>query len=82
MKFLKVMLKLGLLGFVLGVVAVVAIYIYVRPELPSVQELRDVRWQTPMQVYSADGELISQFGEMRRIPLRIDEIPQPMIDAF
>src|SRR5690554_6934063 len=35
-----------------------------------------------MQVYSADGELIAQFGEIRRIPLKLEEIPQPLINAF
>lgn len=82
MKVLKWILKLGLLGFGLGVIAIVALYFYVKPELPSVAELRDVQWQTPMQVYSADGELISQFGEMRRIPLTIDAIPQQLKNAF
>ncbi|RWU09388.1 penicillin-binding protein 1A [Pseudidiomarina gelatinasegens] len=35
-----------------------------------------------MQVYSSDGELIAQFGEIRRIPLQLEEIPQPLINAF
>jgi penicillin-binding protein 1A len=30
--------------------------------------LKDVRFQIPMQVYSADGELMAQYGEKRRIP--------------
>ena len=32
-------------------------------------------------VFSEDGELISQFGEKRRIPLKIDEIPPLLIKA-
>ncbi len=50
---------------------------------PDVATLRGVRLQIPMQVYSADGELIAQYGEKRRIPLRSDQIPPPeMINAF
>ena len=39
-----------------------------QPQLPDVATLKDVRLQIPMQVYSADGELIAQYGEKRRIP--------------
>lgn len=46
------------------------------------QVLKDVQLQTPMQVFTKDGLLINQFGEKRRIPVTINEIPQPLIDAF
>lgn len=67
-------------GFI-GLCAVIGLYFYVKPELPSVETLRDVEFQTPMHVYSADGKLISQFGEQRRIPVTYDELPQHLIDA-
>nr|WP_231609368.1 PBP1A family penicillin-binding protein [Pseudoalteromonas sp. SWXJ133] len=35
-----------------------------------------------MQVFTKDGLLINQFGEKRRIPVTIDEIPQMLINAF
>ncbi|WKE67517.1 PBP1A family penicillin-binding protein [Gallaecimonas kandeliae] len=66
----------------LGVASVVGMYYYVKPELPSVAVLKDVRLQTPMRVYSADGELISQFGEKRRIPLAIKDMPPQLVQAF
>ena len=52
-----------------------------RSSLPSVEALRDLQWQTPMQIFSADGELISQFGEKKRIPLTLSDMPQQLIDA-
>lgn len=81
-RFLKYLILTLVVLTVLGVGAVAGLYWYVKDELPSVETLRDVRFQTPMQVYSADGRLISQFGEQRRIPLTLDEIPQQMIDAI
>lgn len=57
-------------------------YLYVKPELPDVATLKDVQLQTPMQVFSADGKLISQFGEKRRIPVTLDQIPKEMTEAF
>ena len=53
-----------------------------KPDLPDVATLRDVQLQTPMQVYSQDGKLISQFGEKRRIPLRLEEMPPELIEAI
>lgn len=53
-----------------------------KPDLPDVATLRDVQLQTPMQVYSQDGKLISQFGEKRRIPLRLEDMPPELIEAI
>lgn len=66
----------------LGVASLYGLYRYIEPQLPDVATLKDVRLQTPMQVYSADGELIAQYGEKRRIPLTLDQIPPVMIHAF
>lgn len=82
MKWFKRLLYTMLICVVLGGATVGGLYLYVKPELPSVETLRDVRWQTPMQVFTADGKLISQFGEKRRIPIKLEEVPQPLIDAF
>ncbi|GAA69346.1 penicillin-binding protein 1A [Pseudoalteromonas sp. BSi20429] len=60
----------------------ISLYYYVKPDIPSVQVLKDVQLQTPMQVFTKDGLLINQFGEKRRIPVTIDEIPQTLINAF
>lgn len=35
-----------------------------------------------MQVFTKDGLLINQFGEKRRIPVTIDEIPEQLLHAF
>jgi len=66
----------------LGVASLYGLYRYIEPQLPDVATLKDVRLQTPMQVYSADGELIAQYGEKRRIPLTLEQIPPVMIHAF
>ncbi|MGY3914185.1 penicillin-binding protein 1A [Aeromonas australiensis] len=81
LKWLVRLFIVMLLGAVLGVASLIGIYFYIKPQLPDVTALRDVKLATPMRVYSRDGELIAQYGEIRRIPLRLDDIPQPMIDA-
>jgi penicillin-binding protein 1A len=55
---------------------------YLEPEIPDAAELRDVRTQMPLSVYSRDGRLIAQIGEQRRVPVRWEEIPRVLVDAF
>lgn len=59
-----------------------AAYLYLSPGLPSVESIRDVRLQTPLRVYSSDGKLIGEFGEKRRRPVKLEDVPQDFIDAL
>jgi penicillin-binding protein 1A len=70
------------LGFLGACWLFAGIYLYLSPNLPDVETLRDVRLQTPMRVYTAEGELIGQFGEQKRNPLRYDEIPEQFVYAL
>jgi len=64
-------------------VAVVGIggYYYVAPSLPRAEELRNVKIQVPLQVYSRDGRLIGEFGEIKRTPVAYEDIPPLLIKA-
>lgn len=81
MKFIKALLIVTLVCIILGVTTIFGFYQYVKPELPDVATLKDVQLQTPMQVYSRDGKLIAQFGEKRRIPLKLEEMPPHLLEA-
>ncbi|HEY0921936.1 PBP1A family penicillin-binding protein [Rheinheimera pacifica] len=82
MSWVKKFLILSLLMIVFGIISIAGIYFYLKDDLPDVTTLQDVRLQTPMQVFTADGELISQFGEKRRIPLKLEEMPPLLVEAF
>ncbi len=82
MKFIKPLLLFVFLSGLLGCAALVGIYFYIKPDLPSVTVLKDVRLQTPMQIYTNDGKLISQYGVKRRIPVKLDEVPEQLIHAI
>ncbi len=66
----------------IGSLSLLISYIAIKDQLPSVQSLKDIEWQTPMQIYSKDGKLMNQFGEKKRIPLSLDEMPQQLIQAI
>lgn len=61
--------------------ALLGAYQYLRPALPDVTAIKDIRLQVPLRVYSRDGKLIAQFGEQRRIPLAFDALPTQMVNA-
>ena len=74
----------GLLATVfLGIAAAgLAGYYYLRPALPSVEEMRDIQLQIPLRIYSRDGRLIEQIGEKRRNPVDYEDIPEIVVQAF
>ncbi len=82
MKLIRFFLWLGLLGSIAGAIAVASLYYYLEPSLPSTENLKSVKFQVPLRVYSSDHKLIAEFGEMRRIPLSYNAIPEPMVQAF
>ncbi len=55
---------------------------FLGPEVPDAAELREIRTQMPLAVYSRDGKLIAQIGEQRRVPVAWEEIPPQLVDAF
>ena len=59
--FLKVFFGLAFVGVFTAALVVGGAYYYLKPQLPSIENLRDVRLQVPLRVYSADHKLIAEF---------------------
>ena len=66
----------------LAAVVVTGGYFYLNPKLPSIEGLSNVQLQVPLRIYSSDGALMGEFGEKRRTPKKLDEIPEMMQQAF
>lgn len=81
-RFIKYLFIFIFLGIGLGVASLFGLYRYIEPQLPDIESIRQVKLQQPMKIYSADGELMAEFGEKRRVPVTIDEIPEQLIHAF
>ncbi len=71
-----------LTGLSVAIIISSSLYLYLRPNLPPVEQLLDVRLQTPLRVYSKDSRLIAEFGEKRRAPITIEQIPTIQLQAF
>lgn len=63
-----------------GVAALTVVLLW--PNLPSLEVLTDYRPKIPMRVYSAEGELIGEFGEEKRALVKIQDVPQAMKAAI
>jgi penicillin-binding protein 1A len=67
--------------FLIGALGLLGTYIYLNPRLPEIDILKDVKLQVPLRVYARGGELIAEFGEMKRIPLRYQDYPPMLVKA-
>tara|TARA_R110001606_G_scaffold346892_3_gene495919 strand:+ start:24997 stop:27399 length:2403 start_codon:yes stop_codon:yes gene_type:complete len=79
--FIRRLLAIIIIFFALMTVAISAIYLFLAPNLPDIATLNDTQLQVPLRIFSAEGSLMAEFGEKRRIPLEHDEIPEQLIQA-
>jgi penicillin-binding protein 1A len=75
---LKILFFLGFSGIGMGAVAVGGVWFTIWPTLPEVESLRQIELQTPLRIYTRDGRLMREFGEKRRVPLTVAEMPTLM----
>ncbi|MBX2883496.1 MAG: penicillin-binding protein 1A [Granulosicoccus sp.] len=72
----------GIIGVIAAVAVVGVLYYKISPDLPDVERLREVQLQIPLRVYTAEGDLIAEYGEQRREPVSINEVPQSLKDSI
>lgn len=58
------------------------VYLYFAPEIPSSSEVASVELQVPLKIFTRDGKLIGEFGEIHRTKLKFEEIPDTFVKAF
>ncbi|HEX5046957.1 MAG TPA: PBP1A family penicillin-binding protein [Gammaproteobacteria bacterium] len=82
--YLKIPLTI-LVALAILTLAVTAVFVggyyYLAPSVPSAEDLRNIRIQVPLQIYSRDGRLIEEFGEEKRTPVAYENIPEIVVKA-
>ncbi len=88
------MKKLSRLGyihpfFLLIIIILIAIpmgfygmYLYIAPSLPEMSSLKKAPLLKPLQVYTADNQLIAEYGGKLSVPVEYKQIPPTFIHAF
>ena len=71
-----------LIIFLLPIHFGLGIYIYLSHDLPSTEDVRNVELQVPLKIFTSDGKLIGEYGEIHRTKLEFNEIPENLINAF
>jgi penicillin-binding protein 1A len=51
-------------------------YLYIAPSLPEMSSLKKAPLLKPLQVYTADNQLIAEYGGKLSIPVEYKQIPQ------
>ncbi|MDR3214325.1 MAG: penicillin-binding protein 1A [Azoarcus sp.] len=67
---------------VIGLATLAAVSLLAWPKLPSLETLTDYRPRIPLRVYTADGYLISEFGDERRTVVKIADVPLQLRQAL
>ncbi len=73
---------LGLAALCGAVLSLAGIFIYLDPLTPDAESYRNVKLETPLRIYTREGDLMAEFGERRVIPVSLDDVPQAFIDAL
>ncbi|RDX36090.1 penicillin-binding protein 1A, partial [Kangiella sp. HD9-110m-PIT-SAG07] len=64
------------------VMTIIGAFLYATPQVPEIDSLKNVKLQTPMRIFSQDGKLIGEFGDVRREPVTYVQIPDNFINAL
>ena len=57
-------------------------YFYMSLSLPNVDALKNMQLQIPLRVYTSDNKLIAIYGEKRRVPVKLHDVPPQLINAI
>jgi len=82
LKFLRISSKIFIVLSILCFTGLIGLYLYLEPKLPSIDGLSEIQLQVPLRVYSSEGGLIAEYGEKRRSPKKIEDIPLALRQAF
>jgi len=80
--FLRKLFNFALFSGTLLIITIAAVYYFLAPKLPDTEVLKETQFQVPLRIFSAEGQLIAEFGEKRRIPVSYNEIPPHLIQAI
>ena len=77
-QFICVFFSALLFFLVIGIIAL----FYLEIKLPNIDTLENIQYQVPLKIYSADNYLIAEYGEKRRRPVGIEQVPKPLIHGL
>ena len=77
--FYPLILSTSLILVAVGIVLLTVVLLY--PNLPSIEAVTDYRPKLPLRVFTAEGDVIGEFGEEKRSFVRVQDFPAIMKQA-
>ena len=82
LKIIKILFWLSISSCIIALFSVLMSYFLLKPNLPEISLVDEDNLQMPLKVFTSDGVLIGEFGEIKRRPLAFDEIPTNIKNSF
>ncbi|MCA8891326.1 MAG: transglycosylase domain-containing protein, partial [Hyphomonas sp.] len=77
--------RLIVLGFILGVIGIIALWLYFAAlgrTVPSIAKLKQYEPPITSRVHAGDGTLIAEFADQHRVFVPYESIPTHVVEAF
>ena len=65
-----------------GVLALGVVFYRLLPTLPPIETIREIQLKVPLRIFTIDGRLIGEYGNYRRTPTDIEDVPRSLIEAI
>ena len=65
-----------------SIIVLLATYLAFKPTLPEIKYVDESQLQMPLKVFTKDGILIGEFGEIKRRSIDYEDIPEDIKNAF
>jgi hypothetical protein len=82
LRFLGFLFAAGTILFIVGVTAVAGMLWHFSKDLPDYSQLKDYEPPVMTRVHAADGSLLAEYANERRLYLPIQAVPKLVINAF
>ncbi len=81
-RLVKISFFSGISICLLGIIFILGTFFAIKPSLPEIKYVDESELQMPLKVFTKDGVLIGEFGEIKRRSINFDEIPLDIKNAF
>ena len=82
LRFLGFLFAAGTIMFIVGVTAAAAVIWHFSKDLPDYSQLKNYEPPVMTRVHAADGSLLAEYADERRLYLPIQAVPKLVINAF
>ena len=72
----------GVFASLTSIIVLLVTYLAFKPTLPEIKYVDESQLQMPLKVFTKDGVLIGEFGEIKRRSIDYEDIPEDIKNAF